>query len=98
MRAAPGGTAEFTPCSGCKPFTVLQSNRQRHVCSLLSPSTLPQQCISRLGRALPMGHVFGVPSHGRESQEGAGSLIHSQVSRPEQCAQAVELEIEYMIL
>lgn len=33
---------------------------------------------STLRRTLPADHVFGVPSHGRELQEGAGVLIHSQ--------------------
>ena len=50
------------------------------------------------GQGAADGHVFGVPSHGREPQEGAGALIHAQVGGPQQCAQAVELEIEYMIL
>ena len=79
MWSAPGGTAEFTLCSGCKPVTFLQCSGQRHVCRLLSTSTLPQQCIFWLDRALPVDHVFGVPSHGREPQEDAGALIHSQV-------------------
>lgn len=33
---------------------------------------------SVLHRNLPADHVFGVPSHGREPQEDAGMLIHSQ--------------------
>ena len=60
--------------SACQPAAMA-------ACAMLMGcKVVPAEVGISMDRTLPQNHVFGVPSHGREPQEDAGALIHSQVS------------------